>query len=98
MYLKTLAELTDARQQEIGRDPLLWLKEQGIEGSEESETILSTASDLKRRTWHDGECRREFHLHLKPVDGSSPDRCVQIYFDYDSAKRKSIVAYVGCHP
>jgi hypothetical protein len=98
MYLKTLAELTVARQQGLGRDPLTWLKEHGVKASGESETVLCSASDMRRRTWHDGDVRREFQMHLKPVDGSSPDRCVRIYFDYVEEKRKTIVAYVGRHP
>ncbi len=98
MYLKILAELTVARQQGLGRDPLLWLKEHGVKASGESETILCSPTEMRRRTWHDGEARREFAMHLKPVDGSSPDRCVRIYFDYVEEKRKTIVAYVGRHP
>lgn len=97
-YLKTLSDLTVARREGLGKDPLLWLREHGVKASGESGTVLSNAVEMRRRTWHDGEGRREFGMHLKPVDGSSPDKCVRIYFDYAEEKQKTIVAYVGRHP
>jgi hypothetical protein len=54
---------------------------------------------MRARTWDDGTGRRrQFELHLKPAEGTSPDRCVRIYFEYDDASGRSIIAWVGRHP
>ncbi len=54
---------------------------------------------MKARTWDDGAgARREFELHLKPAEGTSPDRCVRIYFDYDETAQRAVVGWIGRHP
>jgi hypothetical protein len=67
-----------------------------VSASGESYTIRNSADEMRARTW-DGR-RREFELHLKPAEGTSPDRYVRIYFDYDDASGRSIVAWIGRHP
>ncbi|HXE80089.1 MAG TPA: hypothetical protein VNK41_05015 [Vicinamibacterales bacterium] len=100
MYLSALSEMTKARRKgPLGRSPLQWLAERGVSASGESYTIRNSADEMRARTWDDGTGRRrEFELHLKPAEGTSPDRCVRIYFDYDDASGRSIVAWIGRHP
>jgi hypothetical protein len=99
-YLKGLAEMTRQRRGPgLGRDMLMWLREQGLKASGESETVLNNHVEMLRRTWDDGiGGRRRFECHLKPSEGTSPDRCVRIYFAYDEAVQKTIIGWVGRHP
>lgn len=99
-YLKTLAEMARKRRSDgLGKDMIVWLKEHGLKASAESQTILSSAAEMQKRTWDDGRgSRRRFEKHLKPKDGTSPDQCVRIYFDYDEAIKKAVVGWVGRHP
>ena len=97
-YLKTLAELSRAKKAGLGKDILSWLRERGVKASGESETILNNATEMRKRRWHDGTARREFDMHLKPADGTSPDRCVRIYFDWSEVSNSIVVGYVGRHP
>ena len=99
-YLKTLAEMAQQRRSNgLGRDMIVWLREHGLKASAESQTVLNSAAEMLKRTWDDGRgSRRRFEKHLKPKDGTSPDQCVRIYFDYDEALRKAVVGWVGRHP
>lgn len=98
-YFERLAEMNQARRGgPLGKDVIVWLRERGVSCSNESETVLNSASEMGRRTWHDGRTRRKFEQHLKPSDGTSPDRCVRIYFAYDDGLKKTVVGYVGRHP
>ena len=97
-YLKTLAELSRAMKAGLGKDILSWLRERGVKASGESETILINTTEMRKRRWHDGTARREFDMHLKPADGTSPDRCVRIYFDWSEVSNSIVVGYVGRHP
>jgi len=97
-YLETLAEMTRLRRDKgLGKDVIQWLKEQGLKASGESESVLASAEEMQKRTWDAGGVSRGFEKHLKPTDGTSPDRCVRIYFDYDDARKKTVVGYVGRH-
>jgi hypothetical protein len=98
-YLTTLADMTRRRRASpLGTDMILWLKGRGLKASSESDTTLNSASEMRKRTWHDGRAKRPFEQHLKPSEGTSPDRCVRIYFDYDEEKTKTVVGWVGRHP
>lgn len=99
-YLCGLAEMTAARRKgPLGTSMILWLANRGVSGSGESLTIRNSPQEMRVRTWDDGAGgRREFELHLKPAEGTSPDRCVRIYFDYDETSQKTIVGWVGRHP
>lgn len=99
-YPRTLAEMVRIRKgQGLGKDMLAWLKEQGLKASTESETILNSGAEMQKRTWDNGKGgKRRFEKHLKPSEGTSPDRCVRIYFDYDDAAEQAVVAWVGRHP
>lgn len=99
-YFKTLAQMTHHRRAGgLGKDMVAWLKDHGLKASTESQTILNSAAEMQKRTWDDGRgTRRRFEKHLKPKDGTSPDQCARIYFDYDEAIKKAVVGWVGRHP
>ncbi len=98
-YLQHLAELAKAlRAGPLGDTTLNWLRLWGIQASNESETITNTKDEMRKRTWHDGRADRQFEMHLKPAEATSPDRCVRIYFDWDKATEKVVVGWVGKHP
>jgi hypothetical protein len=98
-YLAVLAELAEAlRKGGLGKTIVQWLKDRGLHVSGESESIKNSRAEMRQRTWHDGRERREFELHLKPTDGTSPDRCVRIYFDWDEEQKKVVVGWLGRKP
>jgi hypothetical protein len=97
-YLAALAELSEIRSSgPLGNSMLQWLSERGVSVSAESETTRKNKREMLRRTWDDGVTPREFDLHLKPSEGTSPDRCVRIYFDWDDTTKRIVVGYVGRH-
>ena len=99
-YLSELAELTKARRAgPLGATAVQWLTERGVICSIESETIRNSSDEKRLRTWADARGGRQyFELHLKPNDGTSPDRCVRIYFDWDESTRTHLVGWVGRKP
>lgn len=98
-YLEGLNELAVARRaRALGTGMVAWLGERNISASNESETIKKSASEMAKRTWHDGHQPRSFELHLKPNDGVAPDKCVRIYFDWDDVAEQIVVGWVGRHP
>lgn len=99
-YFRTLAEMSQQRRSVgLGKDMIAWLKEHGLKASAESQTVLNNAGEMQKRTWADGSGeRRKFEKHLKPKDGTSPDQCVRIYFDYDETIKKAVIGWVGRHP
>ena len=98
-YLEKLAELTRLRRAGgLGTDPLRWLAAEGVDASGEGEQVRNSPTEMGKRTWNDGTGSREFTLHLKPKEATTPDACVRIYFDYDDGLRKTVVGWVGRHP
>lgn len=99
-YLRALAEMAQARRKgPLGTSPVKWLTDQGVSASGETEQVRTSPDKMRARTWDDGlGRRRQFELHLKPAEGTSPDRCVRIYFDYDEESGRALVAWVGRHP
>ena len=99
-WLGVLAEMTDARRNGgLGTSEIKWLQARGVVVSGESETTLNSPRERQLRTWSDGfGGRRMFSTHLKPTDGTSPDTCVRIYFDFDDRNKVTIVGWVGRHP
>ena len=99
IYLQTLAETVHLRRGSgLGLGLIPWLQNKGVSVSGESETVKGSTAENRKRTWNDGAGSRLFDLHLKPSDGTSPDRCVRIYFDYDDTRRVVVVGWVGRHP
>ncbi|WP_431261921.1 hypothetical protein ACQ859_17105 [Roseateles chitinivorans] len=98
-YLEQLALMAAERGKgSLGMNTQQWLQGRGVHVTGESRTVRSSTAETGKRTWHDGNSRRFFEQHLKPSDGTSPDRCARIYFDYDETQKKCIVAWVGRHP
>ena len=99
-YLQVLETMTQKLNEDtLGMPIRHWLTEQGISVSGESETTGGSAVQMSKRTWDDGfGNKRTFEYHLKPNEGTSPDRCVRIYFEYDKASQKTIVGWIGRHP
>lgn len=98
-YLRSLAEMTRAKRAgTLGMNALQWLKERGVTASGESDTDLRSPTSRRARTWDNANgSKREFNYHLKPNDGTSPDRCVRIYFDHDVEKGVTVIGWVGRH-
>lgn len=96
-HLEVLADLTKVRREgSIGVGVIQWLNGKGVTASIESETSRNSKKDQQSRTWDDGSGRsRCFDEHTKPSNQTSPDRCVRIYFQYDSGLGKTIVGYIG---
>lgn len=98
-YLEHLAEMARARRTTgLGTQMLKWLQLRNVTGSGESQTVRNADGERRKRTWDAAGEQRVFETHLKPSDGVHPDRCVRIYFDYDEARQKAIVGWVGRHP
>ncbi|MBR8211168.1 hypothetical protein KDW61_21125 [Burkholderia cenocepacia] len=98
-YLEALADMAKAlRSGALGTTAIQWLKDRGINCSGESETVKNNKAAMKLRNWHDGEGHRQFESHMKPSDGTSPDRCARIYFDAEADAGKVVVGWIGRHP
>ena len=98
-YLKTLSDMAvERRKGVLGTTAIMWLRNHGINASGESETVLNSDSEMKKRTWHDGDKMSRFEQHLKPSDVVSPDKCVRIYFDYDETSEVVRIGWIGQHP
>jgi hypothetical protein len=98
-YLSRLSDLAaEMKNGSIGTSAIDWLRQRGVDASQESETIKNTATEMTKRTWHDGAEKRAFHYHLKPSEATSPDKCVRIYYEYEPELQKIIIGWVGRHP
>jgi hypothetical protein len=99
-YLEVLAEMTKTmRGAGLGKSVWLWLKDYGVDGSDEVPQVGKNNTQRNNRTWNNGRGeRRYFDAHLKPNEGTGPDLCVRIYFYYEKDLGKSIVGWVGRHP
>lgn len=99
-YFEALSEFTRLRRTgSLGMLPVQWFNAKGVTASGESETIENSADSRRARTWECGGGEKTFFsLHLKPTDGTAPDKCVRIYFLYDERTAKTVVGWVGRHP
>ena len=99
--LRYLCEL-DSMTKQLQKGPLgmpmrQWLRERNIAYSPEQTNI--SAKEVENRTWDDSSgTKQRFVDHLKPNDGTSPDRLVRIYFCYNDQLCKTIIGWVGRHP
>jgi len=99
-YLEVLADMSRLRRDgTLGCGMIEWLGQHNCDASSESETIRNNDREMQRRARSDGiGGHRQFHLHMKPTEATSPDQCVRIYFDWDEEKKVIIVGWVGRHP
>ncbi|WP_315718269.1 MULTISPECIES: hypothetical protein [unclassified Bradyrhizobium] len=97
-YLRTLGELSKALGDEgLGKSVPIWLRDQGIDCSGESETIKNSKDARKRRTFTIGGNELYCEFHAKPSDGVSPDLCVRIYFAIGDKEPRVRIGYIGRH-
>lgn len=99
-YLEILGEMTKTMNGPgLGKSIWLWLQEWGVYGSDEDPAVRNQRAHRDRRSWDNGQGESTyFDKHLKPTDGTSPDRCVRIYFEYNKTLMKTVVGWVGRHP
>jgi len=98
-HLESLSELGgELAQGTLGKNMVAWLKDRGVNASIESKTVQNSRTEIEKRSWRIGGSKRQFSLHLKPSDATSPDRCVRIYFDYDKECGMVLVGWIGRHP
>lgn len=72
------------------------LQAEGIDCDPESNSIKKNAIANGIRNWDDGAGgTRMFLNHTRPTDATAPDRCIRIYFDWDSGKKKFIIGWIG---
>ena len=93
-FFEELANLSRTyrdRNGNLGKTVVEWLQERGVACSGESET--KRASGLY--CWPVQGVQREFELHLKPNEATSPDRCIRIYFDTQLPAPCVVVGFAG---
>lgn len=100
-YLEALDAVTRKRRTgSLGKDLLRWLEqEMGVKCSAESASVTQSPTERQMRTWAtDTGNKMFFEKHMKPKDGTSPDQCARIYFEYDDERNVMVVGWVGRHP
>ena len=99
-YLEVFAEYSKLMQNGSTTGMVLprWFRERNCNVGSESNSIANNPREKQKRTWDDGSGARYFDLHMKPTDGTHPDKCVRIYFAWDDISQKVIVGWVGRHP
>ncbi len=98
-YLRTLAKAAERRRSgTLGKSVTQWLRDEGLQVSRESETVANSAAEKMKRTWHDGDGYRCFNKHLKPTAATARNRCVRIYFEWNEARDRYAVGWIGIHP
>jgi hypothetical protein len=80
----------------LGKSVEKWFEDKGVICSGESSTVSTNKKDQEQRTWSVGGERVTCRLHLKPSDGTSPERCVRIYF-VPPENGKVRIGYIGRH-
>jgi hypothetical protein len=98
-YLLTLGDLSRALQggKPLGRSVPIWLRDENVECSGESETVKASKAARARRTFNIASEDRYCEYHAKPSDGVAPDLCVRIYFTTDNTAPHVRVGYVCRH-
>ena len=76
----------------------MWLRDNGVDCSGESETIKNKKEARRRRTFRIGGEALYCEYHAKPSDGVSPDACARIYFAVSTHAPRIRVGYIGRHP
>ena len=97
-HLATLADMADEMSKgPLGRSVPIWLREHNVECSVDSETTKASKEGKRfRHRTVDGESV-ECEFHSKPSDGTSPDKCVRIYFAVSPTAPHVRVGYIGRH-
>lgn len=98
-HLSGLNELASKLADEggLGMSVPIWLRSHNIECSGESDTIKKSKAARAGRTWSVGGEQIYCEFHTKPSDGTSPDRCVRIYFVPADSGLRVRIGYIGRH-
>ena len=98
-YLLTLGELARTLNEKsiLGRSIPIWLREQGVDCSVESETIKKSKGAKRKRTFPINGKEVHCEYHVKPSDGVHPDLCVRIYFTVSDQTPRIRIGYIGRH-
>lgn len=97
-YLQTLGKLAERLAEgTLGQSVPIWLREHGVDCSGESETSKNSAAGKRFRTRQVNGREIDCEFHLKPSEGTSPDRCARIYFATSQTKPHVLVGYIGRH-
>lgn len=98
-YLLTLGDLALTLNEKgtLGRSIPIWLRDEGVDCSVESDTIKKSKAAKRQRTFpiNGQDVRCEYHA--KPSDGVHPDLCVRIYFTVSDQSPKVRIGYIGRH-
>jgi hypothetical protein len=95
--LATLAQALRAGDSALGTDTCSWLAVQNVNASSENATSMQQSAFANDRTWSVVGSKRTFRLHTKPNEATRPDKCVRIYYEWDSELARVVVGYVGPH-
>lgn len=79
-------------------NPKAYLLSQNVKCSGEDEKDRNTKESQQKRSFKDINGFSIFEDHIKVSDGTSPDRCVRIYYRIDTNKKKIIIGWIGPHP
>ncbi len=98
-YLETLNRLSIelGSNRALGRTIPIWLRENNVECSGESETVANNKEAKKRRTFKIDGKLQYCEWHAKPSDGVSPNLCVRIYFSIGAEGKRVKIGYIGRH-
>lgn len=98
-HLSALNDLASklADEDGLGMSIPIWLRSKNIECSGESETIKKSKTARDARTFSVSGEQTYCEFHTKPSDGTSPDRCVRIYFDKADSGIRVRIGYIGRH-
>lgn len=97
-YLRTLGDLADRLAEgPLGLSVPKWLEERNVECSGDSETAKNSKSGKKFRVRPVNGQEVDCEFHVKPSEGTSPDRCARIYFGISNEAPHVLIGYIGRH-
>jgi hypothetical protein len=98
-YLTTLGDLASALAgtDGLGRSVPIWLRENGVDCSVESDTVKKSKEAKRQRTFRINGQDYHCEYHAKPSDGVHPDLCVRIYFTVCEQAPRVRIGYIGRH-
>lgn len=97
--LEALADMARARAEgPLGTSMVHWMRDRNFDVSGEDDGVKGNAKQVAKRTWHDGESRTFFEMHVKVNESTSHDQCVRIYYRWDDDAKVVRIGSVGRHP
>lgn len=97
-YLRVLGTLSkQLAEGPLGQSVPIWLRQHGVDCSGDSETSKNSEAGKHFRNRQVNGREVDCEFHAKPSNGTSPDRCVRIYFATSPTKPHVLVGYIGRH-